>query len=191
MKALLISAALTSFLLVACKPSTDTKSPEATPPADTVAAPVAPVPAADVSSPAGIGPASPPVASDDTTINASIDRLLGDHAKYQAMINAYQKAVTDGDKAAVAALVNYPLAVTIDGKQTAISDAVAFVGHYDQIITPAIASVIKAQDYPALMVNAKVVMFGSGETWISGICRPDSADCSEFDVKVIAIQPGG
>ena len=124
-------------------------------------------------------------------VNASIDRLLGDHAKYQAVIEAYQKAVTEGDKAAVAALVGYPLAATIDGKQTSIPDAMAFVGHYDQIITPAIASVIKAQQYPQLMVSGKGVMFGSGETWINGICKPGSADCSEFDVKVITIQPGG
>ena len=107
------------------------------------------------------------------------------------MVKAYQKAVAEGDKAAVAALVNYPLAVTLDGKQTSIPDAMAFVGHYDQIVTPAIASVIKAQKYPELMVSGKGVMFGNGETWINGICRPDSADCSEFDVKVIAIQPAG
>jgi hypothetical protein len=130
------------------------------------------------------------VASDDT-VNAAIDRVLGDHAKYETTIKAYQKAVADGDKAAVAALVSYPLAVTLDGKQTSIPDAMAFVGHYDQIVTPAIARVIKAQAYRDLMVNGRGVMFGSGETWISGICRPDSADCSEFDVKVITIQPTG
>lgn len=190
MKTSIFVALLASLLLVACNPSTDKKSPEATPSADIPVAPVEPMTALDAESIADVASTPPPVASGDAVTNASIDRLLGDHAKYEAMINAYQKAVTDGDKAAVAALVNYPLAVTIDGQQTSISDAVAFVGHYDQIITPAIASVIKRQEYPQLMVNAKGVMFGSGQTWISGICRPDSGDCSEFDVKVIAIQPG-
>ena len=186
MKTSLFAAALTAFLLAACNPSADTKSPGAIPPSDTVTAP-----APDVISPADVAAVPPPIAADNTAVNAAIDRLLGDHAKYQSVIEAYQEAVTDGDKAAVAALVNYPLAVTIDGKQASIPDAMAFVGHYDQIITPAIANVIKAQQYPVLTVSGKGVMFGSGETWINGICKPGSADCSEFDVKVIAIQPGG
>ena len=192
MKTHLFVAVLTSFLLVACNPSTESKPSAVTAPAETGTAPVAAVPAANSSSPVQIGTTAPlPVASDNTAVNASIDRVLGDHAKYQAVIGAYQKAVTDGDKAAVAALVKYPFAATIDGKKTSIPDAMAFVGHYDQIITPAIASVISAQQYPQLMVSGKGVMFGSGETWINGICAPGSTDCSEFDVKVIAIQPGG
>lgn len=187
MKTSLFGAALSVLLLVACNPSADTKSPEATPPrADTAA-----VHAPDaVTGPVDAAAATPPVAGDNTAVNAAIDRLLGDHAKYQAVIEAYQKAVTDGDKAAVAALVNYPLAATINGKQTSIPDAMAFVGHYDQIITPAIANAVKAQQYSLLAVSGKGVMFGSGETWINGICKAGSADCSEFDVKVIAIQPG-
>jgi len=191
MKMYLFVAALAAFLLAACNPSAGTKSPEVTAPSDTAAAPAAPMPAPDAISPADVAAVSPPLASDNTDVNAAIDHLLGDHAKYQSVIEAYKKAVTDGDKAAVAALVNYPLAVTIEGKQTSIPDAMAFVGHYDQIITQAIANVIKAQQYSVLSVSGKGVMFGSGETWIDGICKPGSTDCSEFDVKVIAIQPGG
>lgn len=187
MKTTLSVVALAAFLLAACTPSAETNSPEATPPSDTVT-----VPAADANTgPADVAAVPPPTAVDNTDVNAAIDRLLGDHARYQSVIESYQKAVTDGDKVAVAALVNYPLAATIDGKQVSIPDAMAFVGHYDQIITPAIANVIKAQQYPVLTVSGKGVMFGSGETWINGICKPGSTDCSEFDVKVIAIQPGG
>ena len=107
------------------------------------------------------------------------------------MIDAYQKAVAEGDKQAVAALVDYPFSATIDGKGASIKSAAGFVENYDKIVTPAIASAIKAQKYSELMVNGKGVMFGSGETWINGICKKGSADCSEFEVKVVAIQPGG
>ena len=89
-----------------------------------------------------------------------------------------------------AALVDYPIKVAVDGSKTTISDAAAFVRHYDRIITPAIAHAIEAQKYSELMVNGKGVMFGNGETWINGICKEGSADCSEFEVKVIAIQAG-
>ena len=131
-----------------------------------------------------------PALEDDKVINASIDRLLGDHAKYQAVIEAYQQAVTRGDKAAVAALVDYPLQVDIDGSRTAIRDASAFVQDYDRIITPAIARTIEAQKYSELMVNSQGVMFGNGETWINGVCKKGSADCGEFEVKVVTIQAG-
>ena len=116
--------------------------------------------------------------------------LFGDHAKYRAVIDAYQKAVAAGDKEAVAALVDYPFSATIDGKRTPIKNAAGFVENYGKIVTPAIASAIKAQKYSELMVNGKGVMFGSGETWINGICKKGSADCSEFEVKVVAIQAG-
>jgi hypothetical protein len=182
MKTCMTAIALASVLLAACN-----KMPDSTQdPLPTVV-----TADSDGAGPAGAAVAASAQASEAAVVNAAIDRVLGNHAQYEAMVKAYQAAVTDGDKAAVAALVNYPLAVTLDGKQTSIPDAMAFVGHYDQIITPAIASVIKAQKYPELMVSGRGVMFGNGETWINGICRPDSADCSEFDVKVIAIQPAG
>lgn len=124
-------------------------------------------------------------------VDAAIDKLLGDHVRYKAVISAYQQAVTGGDKIAVAALVAYPFNATVDGKRVVIKEAAGFIRDYDRIVTPAIASVVKAQEYSALMVNSQGVMFGSGETWINGICSKDSADCSEFEVKVVAIQPGG
>lgn len=183
MNKILLVTALTTLLLGACNKSADTPAAEA------------PEPVADpttASAPAAASTADTAVdaAPDDNATDAAIDKILGDHTKYKSVINAYQKAVADGDKEGVAALVDYPLAVTIDGKQTSIKDAADFVRNYDKIVTPTIASVIKAQKYSELMVNGKGVMFGSGETWINGICKKDSADCSAFEVKVVTIQPG-
>ena len=186
MNKLLLVTALATLLLGACNKSADTPAAEAPAP---VADPT-PASAPAAASTADTAVNAAPTAPDDNATDAALDKILGDHTKYQAVINAYQKAVAEGDKEGVAALVDYPLAATIDSKQTSIKDAADFVRNYDKIVTPAIASLIKAQKYSELMVNGKGVMFGSGETWINGICKKGSADCSEFEVKVVAIQPG-
>lgn len=190
MNKMLLGVALVSLLLGGCNKPADTSVPEAPAPE----APAAPASdAAAIPAPASAAP-EPSVASTeagDKAIDDAIDTLLGDHAKYRAAIDAYQKAVAEGDKQAVAALIDYPFSATIDGKRTSIKNAAGFVENYDRIVTPAIAGAIKAQKYSELMVNSKGVMFGSGETWINGICKKGSADCSDFEAKVVAIQPGG
>ncbi len=185
-----LATALASILLTACDKSADTPAPEA-PAATAPVAESAATPTDDVAAPAATDTGAAQTADDHHAINASIDTLLGDHAKYETVIDDYQKAVAGGDKEAVAALVGYPIDVTIDGKKTSIKDTAGFVRNYDKIITPAIAEVIQAQKYSDLLVNGQGVMFGSGETWINGICKKGSADCSEFEVKVVTIQAGG
>ena len=186
MNRLLLGTALAALLLGACKKPAETQAPEA--PVSAADATTAAAPAATSATETAVDTTS--AAPDDNAVDAAIDKVLGDHTKYQTVINAYQKAVAASDKEGVAALVDYPLAATIDGKQTSIKDPTNFVQNYDKIITPAIAGVIKAQKYSELMVNGRGVMFGSGETWINGICKKGSADCSEFEVKVVTIQPG-
>lgn len=185
---------LATLLLGGCYKPVD--APAASLPAgeagnETVSAPGS-VPTAATDAPAATNDSGVAPAPDDhTAVNASIDRVLGDHARYQAVIEAYQKGVRDGDRVAVAALVNYPITVRIDGSKTAIKGPAAFVLDYDRILTPDIASTIESQRYSDLMVNSRGVMFGSGESWINGICTEGSADCSEFEVKVVTIQAGG
>ena len=189
MNKLLLGTAF-AILLGACNKPADTPAPEA--PAPEASA----TPAGDTAAPRAQASAPAPETSvtsaeaGDKAVDDAIDTLLGDHARYQEVINAYQKAVAQRDKEAVAALIDYPFSASTDGKRTSIKNAAGFVENYDKIVTPAIADVIKAQKYSELMVNGKGVMFGSGETWINGICKKGSADCSEFEVKVVAIQPG-
>lgn len=195
MNKFLLGVTLASLLLSGCNepadaPASEASRPEASTPetaGDTAAA------SAPADTPAPVAPEATVASAetDDKATDDAIDTLLGDHAKYRIVIDAYQKAVAEGDKEAVAALIDYPFSTTIDGKRTSLKSASGFVSNYDKIVTPAIASVIKAQKYSELMVNSKGVMFGSGETWINGICKKGSADCSEFEVKVVAIQPGG
>lgn len=190
MIAVLIACGLAACSAPDPAPSTDSAPP---PVPATSAAP--PPPAEPASTPAPEPAQTPPPAAGidaagEQRVNASIDRLLGDHARYEPVIRGFQKAVVDGDKAAVAALVRYPIAARIAGKDVAIADADAFVQRYDEIVTPKIADAIGKQNYADLMVNYKGVMFGSGEAWITGICDKGSKDCERFTVKVVTIQPG-
>ncbi|MDB5562050.1 MAG: hypothetical protein JWN11_1468 [Hyphomicrobiales bacterium] len=127
-----------------------------------------------------------PALADEASVNAAIDTVLGDHAQYQSVIEAFQQAVADGDAAGAAALVAYPITVKVNGKRTSISDEEAFVQDYDAIMTPNIVDAISNQDYGSLFVRDQGVMFGNGQAWLNGICRDNA--CDKFDVKVITIQ---
>lgn len=129
-----------------------------------------------------------PAGAQNETTNQSIDQLLGDHTKYEAVINALQKAVAAHDAAGVAELVSYPIGVSVNGKETHIKSAKAFAEHYDGIFTPSITKAVTDQKYEDLFVNYKGIMFGDGQVWINGICHDNA--CKEFDAKIIAIQEG-
>ena len=173
-------AAFAVLWLVACTPATPDPASAWAGEAPAEATPDATAASAPASSAAG-------VADDPRAVNQAIDEVLGDHARYEAVIRQLQRAVTASDAAAVAALVDYPFATVRDGQPMKIADAEAFVRDYDRIMTPAIAEAIKRQKYSQLMVNYKGVMFGNGEAWVNGICKDDA--CKDVDVRVVALQP--
>lgn len=150
--------------------ATATQDPEVTP---------APEPSTDTS-------ATADTTSDVSAVNTAIDRVLGEHAPYEIAVKQLQQAVADHDATAVAALVQYPLDVTIDGSKMLVKDTVEFVRLYDRIVTTDIAAAITGTRYEDLMVSQRGIMFGAGEAWINGVCA-DTA-CSHFVPKIIAIQ---
>ena len=173
-------AAVAVLWLAACTPAApDPAAPSAgaAPAAATQDADAAPAPSPSVAD----------AVDDPRAVNQAIDEVLGDHARYEAVIRQLQKAVVANDAAAVAALVDYPFATVRDGQPMKIADADAFVREYDRIMTPAIAEAIKRQKYSQLMVNYKGVMFGNGEAWVNGICKDDA--CKDVNVRVVALQP--
>lgn len=128
------------------------------------------------------------VTAGDAAVEQAIETLLGDAAAYREVFDRLQRGVKTADKQAVAALVEYPINVEIDGKSHVIRDAPAFIELWDQIITPGIASVITSQRFADLRVNYQGVMFGDGQVWLTGIC-PDDA-CATSDIRVVTIQSG-
>lgn len=136
--------------------------------------------------------ASDPITSgaavgDLAAVNQSIETVLGgDPADYRSVFDRLQQGVALGDKVAVAALVAYPIEVELDGGQASIGNADAFVAAWDKIITSEVAQAVVQQEFADVLVNAQGVMIGSGQVWISGVCK-DTA-CNESDVRVISIQ---
>ncbi|MEL1265799.1 hypothetical protein [Pseudoxanthomonas putridarboris] len=178
------------LLLAACdkSPVATTATPVAAASAGTQAAAVMPT-AATPAGEATITPAAATSPADDpTAVNQAIDDTLGDHARYEAVIRQLQQAVSAKDATTVASLVDYPFTTVRDGKPLKVANADEFVREYDRIVTPDIADAITGQKYSQLMVNYKGVMFGNGEAWVNGICVDDA--CKEFNVRVVALQPG-
>ena len=130
--------------------------------------------------------AFPAMAQTDADTDAAIDGVLMDHVPFRAAFDAIQKAVADGDKAAFASWVSYPIDLTVAGKPMTIKDAKHFEEHYDAIMTEEIRNAITSQTWSTLFANYQGVMFGDGELWLSGICKDDK--CAKFDVKIITIQ---
>lgn len=132
---------------------------------------------------------APANAAADSAIDDQIKNVLGGDPKaYHDVFDRLQKAMAAGDKAAVAALVSYPLDAKVDGNPIKIANAQDFVANWDQIVTPQIAKAVADQQFASVMVNQNGLMIGSGEVWISGVC--DDTACKNSRVLITAIQNG-
>ncbi|KAB8310133.1 hypothetical protein EH228_11545 [Erwinia endophytica] len=127
-------------------------------------------------------------AGSDKETDARLDTLMGadSHGQYHRFLNKLQKAVKGKDKKTVAAMVDYPITVTVSHKETDIADSRAFVQAYDSVFTDRLVNIILHQTYADLFVNSTGVMVGpQGELWFSGLCSVK--DCSKFDIKIMQI----
>jgi len=115
----------------------------------------------------------PALASPVTEMNNTLDTLFGDHARYHAFFDNLKKAVAAGDKAAVAAMIEYPFQASIGGKSIKIRDTAHFIADYDQIITAKVKHALQGQTYETLFANWQGVMVGDGEIWFSGVGDAD------------------
>ena len=179
------------LLLCACHPSKDREAEAVAPAPATIDAPAtsseAPAASSEATTPASeVTPTA--VSATDQAVNDSIDSNLGDHTRYQAVIQQLQAAVAAGDAAKVAALAQYPFSVDIGGKATVLKNEQEFVARYQEFMTPDISKAIVDTKYADLFVNYKGVMFGNGQAWINGICKDDQ--CKAFDVKLVTLQHG-
>ncbi len=184
----LVAMIAIAMLLAACDKSPP--PPDVAPAAPPASAPEAAAPPVSTPATTTVDESAAPLAADtdnEARVDQTIDNVLGDHAAYRTVIDAFQRAVAAKDAQAVSKLVDYPFTASIDGQRTKIADAETFVARYDHIVTPAIARAISEQRYGSLFVNAKGVMFGRGEAWINGVCK--DAACKRVDVRVVAIQP--
>lgn len=125
----------------------------------------------------------------DAEVNTQIkDVLGGDPAAYRTVFERLQQDMAAGDKAGVAALVAYPLGVTVNGKPEKIHDARELVDNWNRIVTPEVRKAVADQQFSKLFVNDQGVMIGDGQVWITGICKDNA--CKHSDVRIITIQQG-
>ncbi|MEO9214350.1 MAG: hypothetical protein ABI227_01670 [Rhodanobacter sp.] len=181
-----MTVTILALLLAACQNEGQTLMPAQTPvaPAAT-AAPMASV-ASSAAAPARL--ASTASISGEAQVNQSIAGLLGDPAAYRRVFDALQQAVARQDGAAVAALVNYPITLTVEGNPVVVRDSAKFAALYGKFMTPAMAKAITQTRFAGVMVNSQGVMLGDGQAWLSGVCR--DSRCAHSEVKVTALQPG-
>jgi hypothetical protein len=119
-------------------------------------------------------------------VNAHIDSLLKvDHAGFLAAFKFLQLNIADGSKIAQR-YGDYPVTITVDGKERVFATYEELVAGYAQIITPAVIKVVKNQKYKDLKVSKKGISFGSGQLWVNAFCA-DGEACTEisWDISVI------
>ena len=127
----------------------------------------------------------PALAQSEKEINSQLDELFGQHEVYHSFFTDLKKAVSAGDKNAVAAMVHYPITVSVGGKDVKIKSGKDFVSHYDHVFSDKIVAAIEKETYAALFANDQGIMIGDGEVWISGICLDH--DCKKQAVKIVTI----
>ncbi|MFC3207428.1 hypothetical protein [Aquamicrobium soli] len=128
----------------------------------------------------GLLAVTPASAQTAAEMDASLDAVFGVHEPYRQFFEKLQKSVAANDKAAVAAMIDYPFRARINGKAVKLRDAAHFVQDYNKIVTPKVKHAIANQTYPALFANWQGVSIGDGEVWFSGIDGNDK-------IKVTAI----
>lgn len=104
-----------------------------------------------------------------TEMDQTLDQLFGAHKPYHDFFVALQAAVKAHDKAAVAAMVDYPIEVHVGGHKVKIHDPAHFEKDYAQIMTQKIVDAVGKQTYPTLFARDQGVMIGDGEVWFSGV----------------------
>lgn len=171
--------------LAACKPEAEKKSAAA--PAAEMTAPIAaetpaaeaPAPAPETAPAETPAPATEAAPSETAAPAAATDAA----AAVPAFLSTLQAAVAADNRAAVAAMVRYPLTTYDNGVATAeYADAAALLAAYDALFTPAVKDAIARATPETLFTNIDGVMIGNGEIWIDNSSLP-------LMIKTINAQP--
>jgi hypothetical protein len=105
---------------------------------------------------------------------------------------ALKQAVASGDKAALAAMSDFPITVAVGSGTLTLSDREAFEQHYRAFMTPALAQRVAETRFDELFANYQGVMLGNGAIWFAPVCkqagevRPLDA-CDEPPIRLIRI----
>lgn len=105
----------------------------------------------------------------------------------EAFFASFKEAVAKGEKRTVAAMVSYPIRVTVkSGRRMRLSNPAAFIKAYDQIFHDEFKQLIAKTEATDLWAKSAGVATPRGEVWFSGIVI-DSKNPDQYVIKIIAI----
>lgn len=91
-------------------------------------------------------------------------------AQLTSLVTKLKKAVENGDKAAVAAMVGYPITVKLGGAEREIENQADFIKNYDAIMTKAVREAVLHQKMEDIFINRQGAMLtdgtGTGRIWL-------------------------
>ena len=105
----------------------------------------------------------------------------------EEFFTSFKEAVAKGEKRTVAAMLSYPIRVTVkSGRRLRLSNPAAFIKAYDQIFYAEFKQLIAETEAKDLWAQSAGVATPRGEVWISGIAR-DPKNLDKYVIKIIAI----
>jgi hypothetical protein len=91
-------------------------------------------------------------------------------AQLAAMVAKLKKAVENGDKAAVAAMADYPITVMLSGVERDIENQEDFIKNYDGIMDKPVKDAVLHQKLEDIIINRQGAMLtdstGKGRIWL-------------------------
>lgn len=95
---------------------------------------------------------------------------ISDPAHVTQFLARLKQAMAAGDRAAVAAMVNYPLHVYAPGRgPTIYRNTATLRAGYAQVFTPEVTAAIAAATPGSLFIRDQGVMIGNGQVWMNEV----------------------
>lgn len=117
-----------------------------------------------------------------------LDTLFGSHTAYHEFLDDLKAAAAANDSHKIAAMINYPIAANVDGKEITLESSHDFLINYEKIFSQRILGAIESQRYSNIFSKYDGIMIGNGEIWFAGICEDNS--CTHEKIRITAINNG-
>ena len=117
------------------------------------------------------------------TLRAQTESPVSDPAGINAFLTQLQRASEANDRPTIAAMIRYPITISIGGLRVPVADAAAFLQRYDDVVTPALRQSI-ARGTDDLVIEAV-----AGQLRITSITVPNYADTGSTPVVPPAEAP--
>ncbi len=112
-------------------------------------------------------------------------RFVGNRS-FARFMTRLQAAVRKNDRAAVIAVIRFPLRVNANGQSQLYRDARSVRDHYEEIFTPRVTRAILDQRTDLFFGSKGGVMIGNGEVWFEQEC-PNTACSPPGQIRIKSV----